>query len=1305
MKNIILLFFFSLFGIYFGQTINLHWKGARTIESGYYGTKQIPNLEGFNTDYYNGNLILNLKKELPNAKVTKLTWELIKPSALYDISPGQLATRDIAEASNVINSEKNIEETQFLINLFKREHHKIYRLKSFRISAQQTALKPKTKNLAPRAITTTNPLSEGTFYKIRVDKSGIFKITYQFLKQNGINPSDINPENFRIYGNGGLMLPEYNEDPRFTQLQENAIEIVGGKDGRWDEQDYALFYAQGPDGFNLYKTGLGYTTNKKSETRTDPSLNFKNLYENYAYYFINFDKGPGQRIQKRDLAPPASGLITTYDAYQYINEEKNNLMHLGKIWVGDAIPDSRTINFKTDSPLNIGDEIHINARVLGFNANSTSVTFSINGAHPHTQAIGSNNAYSLIKYSKTINDLSGNQLSLNISPNLAGNPSGAYYFDYAEVVYPQALSFNGSQMNFRRFDLSSNSLVGFQISNASTIDEVWDLSHPTQATSLINKGNNTNFIFGYQNDLHFSNEFVAFNHSAAYLPEFVGKIPNQDLHSLTNIDYLMITVEKMIPQLQRLAQYYTDIKGMKVALATPQQIYNEFSSGSQDITAIRDFVTLLKNQGPLKYVLILGDASYDYKDRIDNNDNIVPTYQSEFSGSYAGSFATDNYYGKTQPQNFTYIYGDLADVPVGRLPASNISEAQLLIDKTLAYYNALPGQSNPFGVWRMNTAFVADDDNDGGSPFHNLIETTLDNYFGSASPIPAYHVKKLYLDAYPVETVAGGQRYPEVTDGIKAAMNKSLFLYYFGHGGINGWSQRRVLTQKDILTFENFSNTFTRFPLVSTITCEFTLWDDPQVLSAGEMMIKLEKGGATSMITSNRALSVLYGRTFTDTFIKNLFKLTPNGDFYSLGEAFLKAKIDYGANDNHLRVSFLGDPAMTLNRPQKLIAEVKIKNKETAETSNIANFQVHALDFITITGKVTTDGSTLNSNFNGKISVVIYDKPISKETLNNNGSLSPVLNYTEEGAPIVRTTGQVKNGKFTVQFYVPKDINYDLGEGRLLLYADNWTQAGDNSFDVFYNSPIKVGGVNPNGVKDDTPPVVNLFMNNIHFADGGITNQNPTFLACVTDSTGINSSGAGIGHDITAVLDGKVVDTYILNDFYTSGKGNGCSAPNLADYQKGSVTYPFNNLEPGPHQLVFKIWDINNNSTTATLNFIVKDETNQHLIIKRLLNWPNPFTNKTYIQFEHNCNSVLEVNTQIYTITGKLVRTLHNIVSAEPFREGFRTPKTAIEWDGLDDFGNAVGKGTYIFKVFVKAQNEEQCQGGATAVQKMVLLK
>ena len=980
-------------------------------------------------------------------------------------------------------------------------------------------------------------------------------------------------------------------------------------------------------------------------------------------------------------------------------------MKIGRNWTGDAFTENKTVSFTTRSPIQTGDVIRFRSRVIGYQSAGNSVAININSGNSQTLSIPSSDErpYVSLTYTGTLNNLQGNQLSFNYAPTTSANPNGKFYFDYAEVQYKEDLKFNNAQMNFRSYSImeGSGTTYTFNMADAGNVEQIWEVSDITNATKKLNKsGSSSNFSFSYTANLSaFVNEFVAFKSSDAFTPAFVGKIDNQDLAGLQNIDYLMVTAPEMMGHAQRLATFYQN--KYNVAVVDVNKIYNEFSSGSKDITAIRDFATKLNNPaGKLKYMFILGDTSYDFKGKNQPNSDIIPSYQSEASANFSDSYVTDDYFVMTKPQYVpsnpvfppTSITSFLPDLPVGRLPAANLSEAKLLIDKALAYNNGLPGQSTPFGEWRMKMDFVVDDDFDTGTPFHNSMNTSLVNVFETGTERKEYNIRKLYLDAFPATTSAGGQRYPQVNQAISNDVGNSLYLFYFGHGGINGWAQERVLTIDMIENFNNYNNVYSRMPLVSTITCEFTLWDDPGTFSAGEQVIKSKQGGAATMITSSRAIGVGYGEQFTTIFTKHLFELD-NDDFSNLGDSFLKAKIEKGPHPDHMKINFLGDPATKLSRPTRLIQIDEIESPVPG--------QIRALDFVKVKGHINKADGTVDNTFNGRVVVNIFDKRLNKKTLNNDQQpgMNPVLNYTEEGSPIVKSSGIATNGVFTVEFYVPKDINYELGSGRILTYADN------KVFDVFNNQPQTVGGINPDGINDNQAPGVKLYMNNTNFADGGITDQNPMLLACVTDDHGINSTGSGIGHDITVILDGKIIDTVVLNDYYFSGDGNGCLNASLADYQKGNVTYPFRNLAPGPHQLTFKIWDINNNSTTATLNFIVKDETNQNLIVNKLLNWPNPFTNKTYVQFEHNCDDILDVNVQIYTITGKLVRTLSAPVTAEPFLQGYRTPRTAIEWDGKDDFGDAVGKGTYIFKIFAKAQNQEKCKGTATAVEKMVLLR
>lgn len=1292
-RNLLLIIFICSISIINAQKITLQWVNSEAIDFG----SEIKNLPFFSNKGYNyeaGNVVITTEQKSDVVLTAEnLQWEVVSEKELFDLSKYQI------RESNDINSYQSTKDDgnyfTVKVSAFKYENNIIYRLMSFSLVEAKVNQK---NRFAKAAGTTDNPLKQGTFYKIKVNKSGIFKITSQFLRANGINPANINPKNFKIYGNGGLMLPEFNQDDYYRTLQENAIEVKGEEDGVWNDEDYALFYAQGPDGFNIYRSQAANGNNRRTETRNNTSLNVKNIYSEFSYYFINFDSGTAHKqVLVDDAALPAE-LITRYDDYQLINEEKTNLLKIGRTFLGEFFNTEKNISFTTKTPLKPEDNIVYNLQIAPYQFQGNSVRVNINGKNELNYNFNSSSAdYVLTKFGGNVSNVSGNQITFNIKPTVGTNPNGIIYLNYAEVQYKQDLIFNGSQMNFRLFDAieSSGLLYGFSVGDAAAIENIWDISDVTTARKKINKSSGNTFNFGYLANTIFNNEFVAFKNSSAYEPTFVGRIENQDLAALANIDYLIITTPEMIGQAKRLTNYHETYNNFTTAVVDVNKIYNEYSSGALDVTAIRNFVTRLHTtNGNLKYLLILGDTSYDYKGIEAPGTNVMPIYESEFSEGFISSFVTDDYYALTQDQNFTRIEGAVPNLPVGRLPAANITEAKLLIDKTLAYYNQLPSQSSPFGDWRMKLDFVVDDDNDGGTPFHTVVNNTVVANFettvAAGQEKPEYNVKKLYLDAFPAVTTAGGQRYPQINQALSSEINNSLFIFYFGHGGINGWSQERVLTTTEVDNFNNYNQVYSRFPLVSTITCEFTLWDDPYTFSTGERVIKSKIGGSATMITSSRAIGVGYGLDFTRILVDEIFKLE-NNDFRTLGDAYLDARKRKGSDANHMKINYLGDPAMKLSRPKKQISALTLE-------SPVPN-QLRALDFVTISGDVNKQDGTLDETFNGKISINIFDKKLDKKTLNNDGELTPILTFKEEGGAIVKTSGQVKDGKFAVKFYVPKDINYTVGTGRILAYADN------NVRDVFINQPQTIGGINPDGINDSKPPVARLFMNNTNFADGGITDQNPTLLACVTDDSGINSTGSGIGHDITVILDGEVINTIVVNDYFFSGEGNGCVNASLEDYQRGNVTYPFRNLKPGAHQLVFKVWDINNNSTTETLNFIVKDESEEKLIVEKLLNWPNPFTNKTYIQFEHNCDGILDVNAQIYTITGKLVKTISTQVTAEPFFQGFRTPRTAIEWDGKDDFGDSVGKGVYIFKIFARSQDQDKCKGGATAVEKMMLLK
>ncbi|MDN5481170.1 MAG: type IX secretion system sortase PorU, partial [Chryseobacterium sp.] len=725
-QKITFLLLFSFVSTLWAQRKAIEWEGSKIQDFG--DTKlNLPNFknEGFSFSQNNVFIITKQKIGEKQLKVSDLSWESVSNRDLYDLDKGRLPDYDVADiAYYTIEGERY---ASISVSLFKNVKGRVQRLSSFTISETSAPNNFRSGN-ANKVGSTANPLSAGGFYKIKVDRSGVFKITTQFLKDNGINPASVNPKNFRIYGNGGVMLPEHNQDTRYSALQENAIQVVGEEDGVWNDGDYALFYAQGPNGYNLYdkSNGGGF---KRIDTRTDQSNNLKNIYEDFSYYFINFDKGAGKRVQPVDANLPAGNLITRYDNYQVINNDQKNLLKVGRIWVEDApFTTDKVVTFTTNSPIQAGDVVKYKTQVIGYRSQKNTVEFKINNLNPIVRDVPANTstyAYDFyqLKYDGTISNLTGNQITFNYAPNISLNPNGVFHMDYVEVQYKENLTFNGSQMSFRDFSLTSgsNTNYGFGISNATNLEQVWDVTDITNANRRVNKAGAGSFNFGYiTSDPNFNNEFVAFRADAAYNPQFVERIANQNLSALQNVDYLIITVPEMMGQAQRLASYHQTKNNYTVEIVDATKIYNEFGSGSRDLTAIRDFVTKLNNSSRLKYVFILGDASYDYKNRISGNSNIVSSYQGENSADFVGSFVTDDYIVMTQPQTTEFIENNLPDVPVGRIPAANVTEAGNMMNKTLAYYNALPGQSTPFGEWRMKVDFVVDDDKDGGSPFHEV---------------------------------------------------------------------------------------------------------------------------------------------------------------------------------------------------------------------------------------------------------------------------------------------------------------------------------------------------------------------------------------------------------------------------------------------------------------------------------------------------------------------------------------------------------------------------------------------------------
>ena len=1141
------------------------------------------------------------------------------------------------------------------------------RVSEFVLSIEE---QPESRNSNSAAKTTdvaNSVLAQGTWYKIGITKTGFYKLDYNFISAMGVNPANVNPANIRIVGNGGHMLSEDNAVTRPSDLIENAI-LVNSGGSTFGTGDNVIFYGVGPQEWDKDSVNQRF-------------YHQNNFYTDTAYYFISFDQGAGLRISQQGAMAAGNVNVTDFNYYDAHELDLVSPAGVGKYWYGEEFAQqlsNATQTFSFDMGVTV-PSVYCKVYFAGTcDASGSNFTASVNGTNlGPASPLGVTPASS--EYVMALNLIAGTvtcnaqQINVGVTYN-AADASGLGYLYYIELNARRGLTMTGDQLNFRDWQsVGAGNIANYQLQGANGSTTVWDVTNP-QVPQIMN-GVLTGSNYTFTQDASMLHEFAAMNSSNLYAPKYIAKVANQNLHSTGPVDLIIVTYPDFEQQAKQLADYHRNHDNMRVVVATTDEVYNEFSSGAQDVSAIRDFARMFYKRAGTdstkmpSYLLLFGSASYDYKNRLAANDNFVPVYESWQSLDNISGFSTDDFFGfldDNENINNTSMPNAL-DIGIGRLPARSQDDATALVNKIISYTNPAT-----LGPWRLATLFVAEA-NDGAGQHLDNADTMA--YAVDATANYLYNEDKAYIDATVTVSTPAGARCPNINAAIDNDVYKGVFLLnYNGHGNTQVWAIERVLTEDD---YNSWNNT-NALPFMVTATCDFGQFDHPQFVSAAEQMVLRVGGGVICALTTTAAVYADFNVFVNQQYLQSQFARNANHKWNSFGDAVRISKnITYvfctNADElaNFRKFVLLGDPALTPDFPQYNIVLDSVNDGTTLQRSDT----VKALGAYEMYGSVHDNNGNILTDFNGLLSVSFFDKPTIVTTISGTNEKFKLQNNI-----IYKGRVSVTNGIFKFTFIAPKDINYYYGTGKVSTYAENGITDAAGA-----DTSITVGGLSDHPVLSSAPPIVKAYIGDSLFLNGGITGANTSLFVSLFDSTGINVSGTNVGHDLTAVLDGNVEVPYILNDYYET-------APNT--YQYGSVSFPINGLADGAHTITVKAWDVNDNVGEGSVNFIVVD--GQVMDIQNLMNYPNPFSSSTNFVFEHNHpDEQLDVKINIYNTSGGLVKRIQQSFTPTGSRSN------EISWDGTDDNGARLPSGVYVYRLNISTDKGFQ----SSAYQKLVIVR
>ncbi len=1035
-------------------------------------------------------------------------------------------------------------------------------------------------------------LSQGKWVKISVAGSGVCRMSFDELRDAGLNPSEL-----RVYGYGGAQLEGDFRKKKTDDLPQVPV-YVG--------ENYVLFWVQGPISWSYNGSRFVHT---------------RNTYSDLGYYFLTDNVGSKLAPEAAEPMTGATSDVTSYTHLQVHELDSLNLVDRtglsggGRQFYGEQFNAGaqRTFSFSTPNAIETAKSA-VYVDVAANSQNTSRFTATINNTNSQSVTIttpADHYTFGVVG-NMSVSALS-NAAKQDVRLQYSSSASGALgWLNYIELATPCSLSMTGDWMTIRSTEgVGATTTLTYRLQNAKTGMQIWDVTDrgaiqriPTtlNGTELTWTGSNSDGVHEYV--------AVCTNGSNYLHANIIGVVGNQNLHQLRNIDYVIICSQGYEAEAQRLARAHEQKQAITWAVVTDQQVYNEFSSGTPDATAYRWLMKMLYDransgdgQRP-RWLLLMGHGTFDNRKLLANSGKaLLLTYQALNSVNEVNAYETDDYFAWLDDNEGAVDTSAKMDIGVGRLPVTSVEEATSVVDKLIGYM-----QNTEHGKWKNQLVYLADD-GDGGD--HTKTAE------GSAEQVrvnnPDFVVHKIYLDAYPQEINASGESYPLAKNRVQNLLKQGAFFFdYSGHGGYNGVTSESVLNMQDI---DKMSNTKLAFWLF--VTCNFAQYDGGRRCAA-EAAVMNPNGGAVGVLAATRTVYAAPNTRLNDAVSDELFRHSDSFHYEAtLGEAIRDGKNRLNNDENKLAYVLLGDPAIRLNYP----TDYWVETTTTMDTLN-------ALSVQQVEGRIIDMDSTLVSDFNGRVDITIYDKMQVITTRDNDDKTGEPkeIPYNDYPNTIFSGSTKVENGQFNYTFMVPKDIRYNLGNGRIVYYAhdDEHNEDAVGHFEEFV-----VGGSSSVVAVDTTGPEMTIYLNSIAFRDGDPTYPTPRFFADLSDPNGINTAGAGIGHDLMLIIDDDPKQTYTLNDYFTSAQGS---------YQAGQVSYMLSALPNGPHSLSFRAWDLLNNSTTRSLNFVVEQGLDPS--IYSVCTYPNPVQQSGVMHISvlyDQPDELITTELYVYNMSGQLV--------------------------------------------------------------------